>query len=94
VNLCDLSEITNLLEREHVALDTAELCDRLSAGDGKAEVAADLSKASEYGVGGVPLFIFDQRYAVEGAQPLEQFQRMIAKLRVEDSPHGRVSSHL
>jgi predicted DsbA family dithiol-disulfide isomerase len=94
VNLCELPEITRLLERERVELDSAELCDRLAAGEGKDEVQADLHKASAYGVGGVPLFIFDQRYAVEGAQPIEHFQRVIHKLRVEDRPRGRVASLL
>jgi predicted DsbA family dithiol-disulfide isomerase len=92
VNLSELSEIVSLLERQRVELDPAELCDRLAAGDGKAEVASDLRKVAEYGVGSVPLFIFDQRYAIEGVQPIEHFQRMIAKLRVEDAPHWRAVS--
>jgi predicted DsbA family dithiol-disulfide isomerase len=92
VNLSELSEILGLLARQKVPLDTAELCDRLAAGDGKAEVQTDLRKAAEYGVGSVPLFIFDQRYAIEGAQPIEHFQRMIAKLRVEDGAHWRAAS--
>ncbi|HTA92763.1 MAG TPA: DsbA family oxidoreductase [Polyangiaceae bacterium] len=91
VSLCELSEIVALLGRENVALDSAELCDRIAAGEGKEEVQNDLRLASAYGVGGVPLFIFDQRYAVEGAQPIEHFQRIIAKLRVEDSPQTRRS---
>src|SRR5450432_455481 len=94
VNLSDLSEIVRLLERQAVDLDTGELCDRLAAGEGKSEVASDLRKAADYGVGAVPLFIFDQRYAIEGAQPIEHFQRLIAKLRVEDAPHGRAASPL
>jgi predicted DsbA family dithiol-disulfide isomerase len=92
VNLSELSELVSLLDREKVELDPADLCDRLSAGEGKAEVASDLRKVAEYGVGSVPLFIFDQRYAIEGAQPLEHFQRMLAKLRVEDGPHWRAAS--
>jgi predicted DsbA family dithiol-disulfide isomerase len=94
VNLSDLSEIVGLLEREAVGVDTVELCDRLAAGEGKAEVSSDLRKAADYGVGGVPLFLFDQRYAIEGAQPIEHFQRIIAKLRVEDGPHWRAMSQL
>jgi predicted DsbA family dithiol-disulfide isomerase len=91
VNLCELSEITSLLTRQGVELDTAELCDRLAAGAGKEEVASDLRLAGEYGIGGVPLFIFDQRYAIEGAQPIAHFERLISKLRVEDRPQGRAS---
>jgi predicted DsbA family dithiol-disulfide isomerase len=85
-NLCDLSAIASLLTSEQVDLDCAELVDRLAAGEGKAEVANDLRLAGEYGIGGVPLFIFDQRYAVEGAQPVEHFERMLDKLKHEASP--------
>jgi predicted DsbA family dithiol-disulfide isomerase len=92
VNLCELSELVALLERERVALDSAELIDALCAGFGKEAVARDLGLARERGIGGVPLFIFDQRYAVEGAQPVQHFQRVIEKLRAEDSPHLRAQS--
>jgi predicted DsbA family dithiol-disulfide isomerase len=92
VDLCELGELVRLLEREHVALDSAELVDTLSGGFGKEAVAHDLGLARERGIGGVPLFIFDQRYAVEGAQPVEHFQRMIERLRAEDGPHLRAQT--
>ncbi|HWZ91004.1 MAG TPA: DsbA family oxidoreductase [Polyangiaceae bacterium] len=92
VNLCEVAEVISLLEREGVGLDSAELGDRLAAGEGKDEVARDRRKASEYGVGGVPLFIFGQRYAIEGAQPLEHFQRMIGKVRAESGSRWRGAS--
>ncbi|MEI9952370.1 MAG: DsbA family oxidoreductase [Pseudomonadota bacterium] len=89
VNVCELTEIVHLLERAQVALDSTELVAALASGFGKEQVASDLSLAREYGIGGVPLFIFDQRYSVEGAQPVEHFERLIHKLRAEDSPHLR-----
>jgi predicted DsbA family dithiol-disulfide isomerase len=92
VNLCELGELVALLDREGVMLDRAALIDALAGGFGKQEVARDLDLAREHGIGGVPLFIFDQRYAVEGAQPVEHFQRLIEKMRVEDGPHLRVQS--
>ncbi|MET0794389.1 MAG: DsbA family oxidoreductase [Polyangiaceae bacterium] len=92
VNVCELGELVALLEHEGVALDSAELIDALSAGFGKEDVALDLELARERGIAGVPLFIFDQRYAVEGAQPVEHFLRLIDKLRVEDGPHLRAQS--
>ncbi len=92
VNICELSEVVALLERERVALASAELIDAMLAGFGKEEVASDLGVAREYGIGGVPLFIFDQRYTVEGAQPVEHFERLIEKLRAEDAPHLRAHS--
>jgi predicted DsbA family dithiol-disulfide isomerase len=89
VNVCELLEIVHLLERAEVDLDGAELVKALAGGFGKEQVASDLSMARAYGIGGVPLFIFDRRYSVEGAQPVEHFERLIQKLRAEDSPHLR-----
>ena len=87
VNVSDLGELVALLERERVALDSSRLLDALCSDFGKSEVQRDLDLARERGIGGVPLFIFDQRYAVEGAQPVEHFLRLIDKLRAEDRPH-------
>jgi len=92
VNVAELAEIVHWLERAHVELDGAELVTALAAGFGKEQVAGDLSLAREYGIGGVPLFIFDGRYSVEGAQPVEHFAQLIRKLRAEDSPHLRAQS--
>jgi len=89
VNVCELSELVQLLERERIALDGKELTAALAAGFGKEQVASDLRLAREYGIGGVPLFIFDQRYSLEGAQPVEHFERLLQKLRSEDSPQLR-----
>jgi predicted DsbA family dithiol-disulfide isomerase len=94
LNLCELSEIVSALECQRVALDGGALTEAMLAGAGKEEVASDLREASEYGIGGVPLFIFDQRYAVEGAQPLDHFTRLIDKLRAEDTPHLRAQMPL
>lgn len=89
VDVAQLSEIVHLLERARVALDSAELVASMADGFGKEQVVRDLSLSREYGIGSVPLFIFDQRYALEGAQPVEEFERLIRKLRAEDSPQQR-----
>lgn len=39
----------------------------------EARVVADQQQAQGYGIGGVPFFAFDGRYAVSGAQPVEAF---------------------
>jgi predicted DsbA family dithiol-disulfide isomerase len=89
LDLCELSDLREALTSARVSLDSSELAEAMAAGIGKEEVARDLHTAREYGIGGVPLFIFDQRYTVEGAQPLEHFTRLIARLRAEDGPHSR-----
>ena len=92
VNIGELTEVVGLLERSGVAIDGVELASALGAGFGKEQVANDLSLARDYGIGGVPLFIFDQRYSLEGAQPVEQFERLVRKLEAEASPQVRSPS--
>ena len=46
---------------------------RLAAGDGEAEVTAQLDRARTAGVSGVPFFVFENKWAVSGAQSTEFF---------------------
>lgn len=43
-------------------------------------VQADIQEAMAIGVRGVPFFVFDRRYAVSGAQPLEVFTETITEV--------------
>ncbi|MFC5824811.1 DsbA family oxidoreductase [Nonomuraea insulae] len=43
------------------------------------EVRADELRARELGVSGVPTFVFGQRYAVSGAQPVEVFSQVLSQ---------------
>lgn len=45
------------------------------------EVKADIDEAREIGVQGVPFFVFDGKYAISGAQPLETFVKTINEVR-------------
>ncbi|MGN6522008.1 MAG: DsbA family oxidoreductase [Actinomycetes bacterium] len=40
-------------------------------------VADDIAQAREFGAGGVPFFVFDRRFAVSGAQPVEVFTQAL-----------------
>jgi predicted DsbA family dithiol-disulfide isomerase len=42
---------------------------------------ADISEAQEIGVQGVPFFVFDRKYAVSGAQPVEAFVNTIKEVQ-------------
>lgn len=44
------------------------------------EVHSDLQMATQYQIGSVPCFIFDQKYAVMGAQPVEKFQLILTQI--------------
>jgi len=49
-------------------------------------VDADLAQAAAYGAGGVPFFVFDQRYAVSGAQPAEAFAQVLERAWADSHP--------
>jgi predicted DsbA family dithiol-disulfide isomerase len=42
-------------------------------------VRNDISEAQQIGVRGVPFFVFDRKYAISGAQPIEYFLQTIQK---------------
>lgn len=43
------------------------------------EVQADIDVARELGIGGVPFFVFNRRFAVSGAQPIDVFEAALRK---------------
>ncbi|AII51513.1 DsbA family oxidoreductase [Hymenobacter sp. APR13] len=50
------------------------------------EVRHDEYQARQIGVRGVPYFVFDDKYAVSGAQPTELFEEVLAKVWEEARP--------
>ena len=52
---------------------------RLERGD------RDIDEARQLGIGGVPFFVIDQRYAVSGAQPVEVFSAAIERAWNDES---------
>ncbi len=62
----------------------ADAVDDLLATDAYADnVRADIAEARAIGVQGVPFFVFDQRFAVSGAQPVEVFLRALHKAQTD-----------
>ncbi len=48
------------------------------AGDAfEADFQADLETAQQLGINGVPFFVFDNKRAISGAQPVEMFRRAL-----------------
>ncbi|WP_294670481.1 DsbA family oxidoreductase [uncultured Fluviicola sp.] len=43
-------------------------------------VRNDISEAQQIGVRGVPFFVFDRKYAISGAQPIEHFEQTIQEV--------------
>jgi len=69
-------------------LDGAEV-DRVLASEEYADaVRADEAAARELGIGGVPFFVIDGKYALSGAQPVATFVRALQMARGEaPAPH-------
>jgi len=57
----------------------------LASDEGLAEVRAGLGQAQALGIQSVPTFVIDGRYAVQGAQPPEVFEQVLAKVAAEQA---------
>jgi protein disulfide-isomerase len=67
-NIYDLIEIGT-----SIGLDAVELKSILESDAFAYEMNQDIQEAQNIGVQGVPFFVFDRKYAVSGAQPVEVF---------------------
>lgn len=63
-----------------VGLDEAEARRVLESDAYTAEVQADINQAAQYGIQGVPFFIFDNKYAVSGAQGTQAFSQALEQI--------------
>lgn len=74
----------NLADHEVLAGLAAELglsregaAEALATGAFEDDIQADLDQARQYGISGVPFFVFDNKRAVSGAQSVETFRRAL-----------------
>jgi predicted DsbA family dithiol-disulfide isomerase len=68
---------------ESVGLDGAEARSVLQGGDYANEVRAEEEKCQAMGSHSVPSIIFNNRYLLTGAQPLEAFEKAIQQILAE-----------
>lgn len=73
-----------------VGLDELSIDETLSSDLYKKEIAADRIQAEKIGINGVPFFIFNGKYAVSGAQPLENFSQILDQVWEEE--YGKTNS--
>ena len=62
-----------------LGLDTEAFIAALTTGKYAIEVDKDQQMAQQIGVRGVPFFVFNRKYAVSGAQPVEVFKETLEK---------------
>ncbi|MFB9839249.1 DsbA family oxidoreductase [Actinoallomurus acaciae] len=59
------------------------VAERLAAGDGEAEVAGQVGRARAMGVSGVPFYVFEEKWAVSGAQSVEFFESALREVAAQ-----------
>lgn len=69
-----------------IGLDGDEIKNVLTGNDFAKEVENDIADAQQLGIRGVPFFVFDRKYAVSGAQPIEVFVEVISDLATKSKP--------
>lgn len=77
LNLADHEVLADLAAE--LGLDRAAAAEALATGGFESDIRADLAQAQAYGISGVPFFVFDNKWAVSGAQPVEAFRQALDK---------------
>ncbi|PAV30578.1 disulfide bond formation protein DsbA [Virgibacillus profundi] len=81
-----ISDPTTLIElADETGLNPEEVKQVLSGDKYSDQVRADIDTARQIGVQGVPFFVFNEKYAVSGAQPPEVFSEVLEKVWEEEN---------
>ncbi|TNE31218.1 MAG: DsbA family oxidoreductase [Bacteroidetes bacterium] len=82
----DLNREEVLLElAEEVGLDAAKSKEALQSEELAYDFKSDIQEAGQLGVRGVPFFVFNRKFAVSGAQPMETFRGAVQKAMKESN---------
>ncbi|MCD1260652.1 DsbA family oxidoreductase [Paenibacillus athensensis] len=74
----DIGALATLLDiAEACGMEREPLATRMAAGEGMAQVEADLQLAREARISGVPFFIINGKFSLHGAQPKEAWLRAL-----------------
>lgn len=77
-NIGDFGTLTQLAAE--IGLNPTEVAQVLQTASFAAEVRADQYDAQQLGANGVPFLVFNNKYAVSGAQPTEVFARLLQEV--------------
>jgi predicted DsbA family dithiol-disulfide isomerase len=83
-NIGDIGTLVKL--GEEVGLNGLEIREALEKQTYAQEVQEDIFRAQQVGVRGVPFYVFNNKYAVSGAQPTELFKEVLDKVWEEEKP--------
>ncbi|MEN9441260.1 MAG: dithiol-disulfide isomerase [Bacteroidota bacterium] len=80
-NMADLNDLVEI--GTSIGLESQELKTILESDAFAYEMTQDIQEAQNIGVQGVPFFVFDRKYAISGAQPVEAFLQTLEKVYSE-----------
>ena len=80
-NIDDVNMLIDLARE--VGLDTSALDVKILSGHYTTDMEADINLGQRFGIGGVPFFVFDRKYALSGAQEVESFLETFNKALVD-----------
>ncbi len=83
-NIADIASLVDIGER--VGLNGIEINTMLQSDEYVNEVQLDQIYAQQIGVQGVPFYVFNDKYAVSGAQPTDVFAQVLNKVWEEEKP--------
>ena len=76
-NIDDLDVLNDLAKGAGLTED--QVHEALHAGTSATQMESDIREASHLGVQGVPFFVFNRKFAVSGAQPVEVFRQALSE---------------
>lgn len=79
INIADHDALQRL--GAEIGLPTDAVHSMLSGDEYGQAVRADEAQAGEMGISGVPFFVFDGKYAISGAQPVETFAQALHQMQ-------------
>jgi len=69
-----------------LGFDREDVVRALESNEYLADVKADVAQAAEYGINGVPFFVFEGQYGVSGAQETTTFANVLEQVRSAKEP--------
>lgn len=73
---------------EKLGFSETEITEAIQSAELKSLVNDDIDAASDLGIRGVPFFVFNQKYAISGAQPMHLFSEVLEKSWTEFSENN------
>ncbi|WP_277678371.1 DsbA family oxidoreductase [Gracilibacillus dipsosauri] len=70
---------------KELSLDLEKVKQIIESSQFEQDVLEDIEEAKNLGITGVPFFVFNQKYAISGAQPVETFMQALERITEEEN---------